>query len=133
MIIMALSYETSTRAHEKYPDVNSIRWHDDHHAISIGNITVALTATEYRLLFPLRHGKPVTYGELAELAYNYVADDKVRMMMDKHVDRMRGKLRGTGVYIYCVLGYGYLLMHETILDAVPRSISLKRGKRRCKN
>jgi DNA-binding response OmpR family regulator len=92
--------------------VSDIKWNHEQHTIMIGKVTVALTATEYRLLLPLRHGVPVTYADLAMMAYNYQVDDKVRVMMDKHIDRIRGKLRGTGMYVYCVLNYGYLLFTE---------------------
>jgi DNA-binding response OmpR family regulator len=80
--------------------------------ITIGDINVCLTMTEFSLLFPLRYGTPTTYAELAEIAYSYAADEKVRVMMDKHIDRIRSKLRGTGIYIYCILNYGYLLLPE---------------------
>jgi DNA-binding response OmpR family regulator len=46
------------------------------------------------------------------MAYQYKVDSRVRTMMDKHIDRIRSKLRGTGIYIYCVLGYGYLLLPD---------------------
>ncbi len=95
--------------------VSDIHWDDEQHTIKIGQAVVTLTVTEYRLLLPLRAGKPITYAELAWMAYSYTVDEKVRTMMDKHIDRIRGKLRGTGVYIYCVLGYGYLLLPEEVL------------------
>lgn len=92
--------------------VRDVQWDTRRHCIAIDGLQVMLTATEYRLLFPLRHGQPVTYADLARMAYEYKIDDKVRMMMDKHIDRIRGKLRGTGIYVYCVLNYGYLLLPE---------------------
>jgi DNA-binding response OmpR family regulator len=94
--------------------VNDIQWDNKRHVIMIGKTTIALTATEYRLLCPLRHGTPVTYADLALIAYNYRLDEKMRTMMDKHIDRIRGKLRGTGIYVYCVLNYGYLLLPEVL-------------------
>lgn len=97
--------------------ISDIRWDTDQHFIRIERLTITLTATEFRLLFPLRHGTPVTYADLAWMAYNYTVDDKVRTMMDKHIDRIRGKLRGSGVYVYCVLGYGYLLLPELVSEA----------------
>ncbi|MBO0779824.1 MAG: hypothetical protein J2P37_13455 [Ktedonobacteraceae bacterium] len=93
-------------------NIRDIRWDSEQHTILVGDITISLTPTEYRLLFPLRGGMPVTYADLAMLAYNYTVDEKVRTMMDKHIDRIRGKLRGSGVYVYCVLGYGYMLLPE---------------------
>jgi DNA-binding response OmpR family regulator len=92
--------------------VSDIVWDNERHSIVIGDMTVMLTATEYRLFYPLRHGVPVTYADLALDAYNYIVDEKVRTMMDKHIDRIRSKLRGTGIYVYCVLSYGYLLLPE---------------------
>ena|SRR5436309_11857829 len=90
--------------------VSDIQWNSEHHSIKAGQNIVELTNTEYRLLFPLRSGNPVTYANLAWMAYQYKVDSRVRTMMDKHIDRIRAKLRGTGIYIYCVLGYGYLLL-----------------------
>jgi DNA-binding response OmpR family regulator len=90
-----------------------IKLDDKRRTITVGDVTIELTPTQYRLVFPLRYGVPVTYADLARIAYNCAIDEKVRMMMDKHIDRIRGKLRGTGVYIYCVLNYGYLLFEES--------------------
>ena len=92
--------------------VKDMVWDLETRAVTIGATTVVLTSTEYRLLFSLRHGKPITYANLAMMAYTCKMDAKVRMMMDKHIDRIRSKLRGTGVYVYCVNGYGYLLLPE---------------------
>jgi DNA-binding response OmpR family regulator len=89
-----------------------IRWLNDRHMLIVQNRKIKLTITEYRLLFPLKHGKPVTYAELSLSVYGCSVDEKVRLMMDKHIDRTRGKLRGTGLYIYCVLNYGYILLPE---------------------
>ncbi|MBV9613979.1 MAG: response regulator transcription factor [Ktedonobacteraceae bacterium] len=102
--------ETSTQVEE-------IEWNIERHTLLIKNRTIALTLTEFQLLYPLRTGLPVTYAELALMVYNCSMDNKVRMMLDKHIDRMRSKLRGTGIYIYCVLGYGYLLFPENWSDA----------------
>src|SRR2546423_8979833 len=105
--------------------VNSIEWNSEQRTITIGDVTVTLTPTQYRLLFPLRYGTPVTYADLARMAYDCAVDEKVRMMMDKHIDRIRGKLRGTGVYVYCVLGYGYLLFDEILPEEEMRDRSYR--------
>lgn len=99
--------------------VNDIHWNTEQHYIKIGCIVITLTKTEYRLLFSLRQGSPVTYANLAWQVYDYKMmgiDAKMRLTMDKHIDRVRGKLRGTGIYVYCVLGYGYLLLPEILPD-----------------
>ena len=90
--------------------MNDIEWNNERHLITVGRIKIPLTPSEYRLLYPLRFGLPITYEELAFTAYNYTVDTKVRMMMDKHIDRIRGKMRGINLYVYCVLGYGYMLL-----------------------
>jgi DNA-binding response OmpR family regulator len=108
--------------------VSNIEWNENHHTLRIGHTIITLTVTEYRLLFPMHSGMPITYADLAWIAYNCNVDERVRTMMDKHIDRIRGKLRGTGIYIYCVLGYGYLLLPETLPDKVQSSC-LQTGRR----
>ncbi|GCE49934.1 transcriptional regulator [Thermosporothrix hazakensis] len=106
-------YLASVSTPEKKPlHISELQWDIKRRSVTIGNLIVTFTATEFRLLYPLRSGAPVTYADLAWYAYNYTVDEKVRVMMDKHIDRIRGKLRGSGVYIYCVLNYGYLLLPE---------------------
>jgi DNA-binding response OmpR family regulator len=92
--------------------VQDIHWNTERHVVVIQERIIPLTATEYQLLFPLRGGVPVTYEDLTAIVYKGSVDAKVRVMLDKHIDRIRGKLRGSGVYVYCVLGYGYLLLPE---------------------
>jgi DNA-binding response OmpR family regulator len=93
-------------------NIDGVQWNRNAQSIKIGEATIIFTPTEYRLLSPLIQGTPITYEILARRAYNYSIDNKVRAMMDKHIDRIRGKLRGTGMYIYCVLNYGYILLPE---------------------
>jgi DNA-binding response OmpR family regulator len=107
---MAVAYKKCDAVDTQLP---RIVWNDEQHLLTIGRTTVSLTATEYRLLLPLKNNRAVSYTELAYKTYNRELDKRTRTMMDKHVDRIRGKLRGTGVYIYCVLGYGYFLLPET--------------------
>ena len=104
---------TSPQAEEQPLQVSDIQWNAERHCVRIGRTVIRLTETEYRLLFALRRGEAVTYAQMAWQVYNYrMVDMKMRLTMDKHIDRTRGKLRGTGIYIYCVLGYGYLLLPE---------------------
>jgi DNA-binding response OmpR family regulator len=89
-----------------------IKWQHDRRTIQVDERIIEFTRTEYQLLYPLHAGKAVTYENLAISVYGCQIDQKVRTMMDKHIDRIRGKLYGSGVYIYCVLGYGYMLLSE---------------------
>jgi DNA-binding response OmpR family regulator len=93
-------------------NVKDIKWNVERRTLHIKNRTIALTSTEFQLLYPLRDGIPVTYANLASIVYHCSMDGKVRVMLDKHIDRIRSKIRGTGIYIYCVLGYGYMIFPE---------------------
>lgn len=98
------------------PPAENIQWNPDRRTLKVSGHAIQFTRTEYQLLYPLREGYPVTYEQLAFSVYGCQVDAKVRTMMDKHIDRIRGKMRGSGMYIYCVLGYGYLLFPESELD-----------------
>jgi DNA-binding response OmpR family regulator len=95
--------------------IKNIEWDTLQHTLIIQGVKIKLTKTEYRLLYPLRHGSPLTYDELAYIVYRCSTDKHTRMMIDKHIDRMRSKLRNSGIYIYCILGYGYLLFNDDSL------------------
>jgi DNA-binding response OmpR family regulator len=111
-VTVSYEYTVQSEMQSQVTNISDIRWDAEHRTVVIGNVTVTLTPIQYRLLFPLRQGKAVTYTDLARMVYHCEVDEKVRMMMDKHIDRLRRKLRGTGIYIYCVMGYGYLLLDE---------------------
>lgn len=91
---MTVSYQYTVRpgTRGQTTDISHIRWDTEHRTIVIGNVTVTLTPTQYRLLFALRQGVTVTYTDLARMAYHRNCDEKVRKMMDKHIDRRRKKL-----------------------------------------
>lgn len=74
--------------------------------------SVRWTITEYRLFVLLADGLPTTYDEFANELYQSASDPAIRAALDKHIDRMRRKLRGTGLTIRTILTYGYLLMDE---------------------
>lgn len=93
--------------------IEDIEWDIPRHSLIIHGVKIRLTKTEYRLLYPLRHSSPLTYDELAHIVYNCSIDKHTRMMIDKHIDRIRSKLRNSGIYIYCILGYGYLLLDDS--------------------
>jgi DNA-binding response OmpR family regulator len=98
-------------------NANAIHWNIEQRSITVGHLVIRLTYAEYRLLFALHLGIVVAYPVLVQQVYGYaVMDEKIRLTLDKHIDRVRGKLRGTGVYVYCVLGYGYILLPEIATD-----------------
>ncbi len=96
--------------------VSDIQWDALQRKIAVGRRMIKFTPCEYRLLTPLRDGQPITYAQLAMAAYGYKLDYRVREMMDRHIDRIRGKMEGSGVYIYSVRGYGYMLLPTVALE-----------------
>jgi DNA-binding response OmpR family regulator len=89
----------------------ALRWNSERNTLIVRSRKIHLTPTEYRLLYSLRQWIPLSYTQLAVLVYN-VADnyDEMRAMIDKHIDRIRGKLRGSGLSVYCIRTYGYMLL-----------------------
>lgn len=90
--------------------LSDIQWLSELHAIQAGQTLIPLTKTEFRLLFPLRSGTPLTYNQLAWIVFQSPLDPSMRSLLDKHIDRIRAKLRGSGFSVYCVKGYGYLFL-----------------------
>jgi DNA-binding response OmpR family regulator len=116
-----MSLSTDVVARAVRPEL--LQWHPKSRAITIKDKQIDLTRTEYQLLVPLGSGLPVTYAELTMRVYHCQVDPKIRTMMDKHIDRIRGKLRGSGLYVYCVLGYGYIMLPE--MEPPARQSSLR--------
>jgi DNA-binding response OmpR family regulator len=110
MSVSQTQYEIASK------QLQNITWNDECCLVKVARTTISFTAMEYRLLTALRNGRPVPYTVLARLVYHRELDGKARTMMDKLIDRIRGKLRGTGIYVYCVLGYGYYLLPEIFSD-----------------
>jgi DNA-binding response OmpR family regulator len=77
------------------------------------------TKTECRIFRLLQHGIPTTHQELSQSLYQCEPDASIRIALDKQIDRMRRKLRGSGVSIYAILNYGYLLMQEEPVVSGP--------------
>jgi len=96
----------------KKSSVEDIRWDTQYHTIRIGRATIELTAGEYHVLFPLRFGTPVTYADLARATCSGKLDGKGRMRMEKRIESIRSKLRGSGISVYCIVCYGYILLPE---------------------
>ncbi len=103
-------------APKRVPCVSDIRWSEQGRSISVGRRSISLTPLEYQLLFSLQHGKAVNYARLAFNVYGCAMDKKVREMIDKHIDKIRGKLRGLGFFVYCIHGYGYILLPDECWD-----------------
>jgi DNA-binding response OmpR family regulator len=84
--------------------------------VSIGNETLRLTPTEYRLLCALasRPGEVYARKELAEEVWGY-HDFDVGRSLDVHMRRLRGKLNAcaqSGPLLVTLRGFGYQLRQE---------------------
>ena len=55
-------------------------------------------------------GAPVSFDALTHAAFDRDADPEARQALEKHMDRLRSKLRPYGAALPCVMGYGYLLL-----------------------
>jgi DNA-binding response OmpR family regulator len=95
-----------TKAHDLY-------WIMEERGLMIGSKVVHFSQREWEILCTLRSLAPVTYEYISRAVYNCRADEKVRIMLDKHIDRIRVKLSKSGMYVHCVLGYGYVLLPST--------------------
>jgi DNA-binding response OmpR family regulator len=109
---MSTLHTSSIASSSQKSPIEDIHWDTVHHTIVIKRVTIKLTAAEYRILFPLRHGTPMTYAHLAWVTCPGELDEKVRMRMDKRIENIRSKLRGSGISVYCIVCYGYMLLPE---------------------
>ncbi|HEX3640223.1 MAG TPA: hypothetical protein VHV10_02915 [Ktedonobacteraceae bacterium] len=95
---------------KKLAGAKGVPWSSQRYALVSEGRGIPFTPTEYRLIYPLRNGTPVTYDDLARIVYNRDADRNARVMMEKHINRIRRKIIWTGFYVYCVQDYGYVLL-----------------------
>jgi two-component system phosphate regulon response regulator PhoB len=78
------------------------------HRVTLAGTEVALTATEFRLLWILasRDGRVQTRGTLLEVVWGMPPDLNTRTV-DTHVKRLREKLGDAAAYVETVRGVGY--------------------------
>ena len=105
---MSVVYNQRTIKH-LYPEV---QWNLHQRAIIIHNRSFFLTAMEFRLLYSMRDYIPVNYTELAMSGYRREADSRLCRMINKHMYRLRCKLQGSGLSVYSILNYGYVMLSE---------------------
>lgn len=96
--------------------LRDIQWDSTSYSMAIGEQEVLLTQMEYHIVFLLRYGVPVSYSKIALVVYGSKVNERILIALDKHVDRIRRKMKHTGYRVFCLKGYGYMLWHveETI-------------------
>lgn len=94
------------------PPQPPVRLYHEQRVLAIGGAPVRLTPLEYRLMTLLARwpGAPVSFVALTRAAFDRDADAETRQALEKHMDRLRSKLRPYGATLPCVMGYGYLLL-----------------------
>ena len=101
------------------PQPAPVRLYHEQRVLAIGGAPVRLTPLEYRLMALLARwpGAPVSFDALTHAAFDRDADPEARQALEKHMDRLRSKLRPYGVILPCVMGYGYLLLICAALES----------------
>ncbi|HEV2236612.1 MAG TPA: winged helix-turn-helix domain-containing protein [Ktedonobacterales bacterium] len=91
---------------------HTITTYDEHRLLLIDGNPVRFTPLEYRLIrLLLDHaGIPVPFDDLTRAAFQQDADLSTRRALDKHIDRLRSKLRPVGLTLAHVSRYGYVLL-----------------------
>lgn len=87
-----------------------IQRNDEARTLIVDGMLKRFTPTEYRLLVLLLEGQPIPDADLAKQVSLYEGDSRARENLDKHIDKLRCKLRTFGLSIHRVAKYGYILL-----------------------
>ncbi len=83
---------------------------DETRILIVDSLMIKFTPTEYRLLLSLLSGRVVTDSHLARECFSCELDQGVQKNLDKHIDKIRGKLQLAGLGVHRVSKYGYVLL-----------------------
>ncbi len=85
---------------------------DAHHLLIIDDTVVPCTPAEYALLLPLMDavGTAVPLVRLAAMTGQPLCTRQTRRTLTQRISRLRAKLWPFDLDIYCLTGYGYLLL-----------------------
>ena len=85
---------------------------DAHHLLIIDDTVVPCTPGEYALLLPLLNalGTVVPLATLAGMTGQSPQNRQTRRTLTQRISRLRAKLWPFDLDIYCLTGYGYLLL-----------------------
>ncbi len=98
--------------------VGPIRVDRSAHRVTVNDLEVELTPTEYKLLLTLaeRRGRVQGRSQLLETVWDAAPDIQTRTV-DMHIQRLRTKLHPAGDLIETVRGFGYRLKAPGTKDA----------------
>lgn len=91
-----------------------IKRNDAQRLLLINDIPIQFSPLEYRVMLALiaRNGVPVSFETLTRAASWPGESPCSRMALERHIDRIRQKLRVCGAEIRGVTGYGCVLLAE---------------------
>lgn len=89
---------------------HSIRRSDKNRTVVIDSLLLRFSPTEYLLLKLLLSGQAVSEVYLIQEAFSCEMSPSVRENLDKHIDKIRSKLRPSGLDVRRVTKYGYILL-----------------------
>jgi DNA-binding response OmpR family regulator len=73
---------------------------------------VKFTPIEYQLLLLLLQGQVIADSQMVQEAFRSDLNSSIRINLDKHINKMRSKLRPSGLNIHRVAKYGYVLLAD---------------------
>lgn len=94
--------------------------YDANRTLLIDRNLIQFTPTEYRLVVPLLNGQAITDRELAwyalQAAYPHMGPERkaeldkwVKGNLEKHIDKIRGKLQAVSLDVHRIVRVGYIL------------------------
>ena len=89
-----------------------IQRNDECRIVVIDGIVIKFTPTQYRLLVLLLEGRPVADAQLLRATLTCGEDSPISRVLEKHIEKIRSKLRLYGLTIHRIAKYGYLLLAD---------------------
>ena len=91
-----------------------IQYSDTHHLLIIDGAIVSCTPIEYLLLMHILHQAEgyVPFACLVHSALHSSLNRSTRRTLTQHMSRVRSKLWPFGLDIFCITGYGYMLLSQ---------------------
>jgi DNA-binding response OmpR family regulator len=88
----------------------TITCNDNNKIIGINEQIIRCTNAEYKIIKRLSVGQPVSDLALVHELLGCSPDNSTKPSVSKHIEHLREKVRGTGLDIYRIHVYGYLLV-----------------------
>jgi DNA-binding response OmpR family regulator len=83
---------------------------DESRILVVDPLMMKFTPIEYRLLLSLLSGQAEADSNLSREAFSCELDRSIQKNLDKHIDKIRSKLRLAGLGVHRVSKYGYVLL-----------------------